>query len=64
MKTLKLTTAFTLISSYAIAGGMPDAIAETSKNDFAANVENTLTAAADSFNQIVEFAFMALFLVL
>ena len=52
MKTLKLTTAFTLISNYAIAGGMPDAITETSKNDFTANVENTLTAAADSLSLI------------
>jgi len=64
MKTLKLSTAFTLISTYAIAGGMPDEISQTSRNGLGVSVEDTLTSAADSFNQIVEFAFMALFLVL
>lgn len=64
MKILKLAAAFSLFATYAFAGGMPDEIIEPVTKDLDRSVESTLASAADSLGQFVEFAFMALFLVL
>ena len=64
MRILKLAAAFSLFVNYAFAGGMIDEVIEYATKDLGNSVESTLTFAADSLGQLVEFAFMALFLVL
>ena len=64
MRILKLAAAFSLFANYAFAGGMPDEVIEPATKDLGNSVESTLASAADSLGQLVEFAFMALFLVL
>jgi len=64
MKTLKLATTITFFANYAVAGGMPEEMIEPLSENVNNNLETTLASAVDGLAQFIEFAFMALFIVL